>query len=83
MTMKQMAAPLCPIRRFKPDVQAGKYVLEGLELSMVHQWVTGSGGCGRRPEGDAPRSGVNGVGQAFQPDIRRVRLEGLTNTGFG
>ncbi len=24
-----------------------------------------------------------GVGQAFQPDIRRVRLESLTYTGFG
>ncbi len=25
---------------------------------MVHQWVTGSGGCGRRPAGDTPRSGA-------------------------
>ncbi len=29
---------------------------------MVHQWVTDSGGSGRRPEGDAPRSGADALG---------------------
>ena len=30
--------------------------------SILLMWVTGPGGCGRRPDGDAPRSGANALG---------------------